>query len=78
MPRGWLGALWHPPTNRSLQPRVYYLNFAVGDYDVEIPSDTEAGDYKIRVGRFEDETLYGCSGTFSIMGSDDMSMSYDF
>ncbi|CAM9338621.1 unnamed protein product [Ectocarpus sp. 12 AP-2014] len=51
---------------------------SMGDYDVEIPADTEAGDYKIRVGRFEDEDLYGCSGTFTIMGGDDESMSYDF
>lgn len=66
------------PPNRSLQHCVVSLKFAVGDYDVEIPADTEAGDYKIRVGRFEDEDLYGCSGTFTIMGDDDESMSYDF
>lgn len=52
--------------------------FAVGDYDVVIPSDTAAGEYKIRVGRFEDDDLFGCSGTFEIVSEDDddMSMSY--
>lgn len=62
----------------------------VGDYDVDIPEDTTSGMYKIRVGRFEDEALFGCSGTFEIIGSehnddddhddddDDFSASYDF
>lgn len=56
----------------------------MGDYDVEIPEDTKPGEYKIRVGRFEDDSLYGCSGTFEIMNDgmdeedDDMSMSYMF
>eukprot|EP00904_Undaria_pinnatifida_P003644 jgi/Undpi1/13280/HiC_scaffold_8.g02942.m1 len=58
---------------------------SMGDYDVDIPEDTAAGDYSIRVGRFEDESLFGCSGTFEIVAKDsdsddssDMSMSYAF
>lgn len=61
----------------------------MGDYDVEIPEDTEDGEYKVRVGLFENDELYGCSGTFEIVGKDDggdngdssddeMSMSYRF
>lgn len=52
---------------------------SVGDYDVEIPEDTMSGEYSIRVGRFEDKSLFGCSGTFMVEGMDDMmSMSYRF
>ena len=43
----------------------------MGDYDVEIPCDTAAGEYKVRVGRFEDTTLFGCSGAFDIVSSGD-------
>lgn len=43
----------------------------MGDYDVEIPEDTDSGTYKIRVGRFEDDDLFGCSGAFEIMGAED-------
>lgn len=57
----------------------------MGDYDVDIPEDTPSGQYQIRVGRFEDQELFGCSGTFEIVGNgddtdspDDMSMSYAF
>lgn len=60
----------------------YELSRTVGDYDVDIPEDTESGMYKIRVGRFEDEALFGCSDTFEIVGSDhdddDFSASYDY
>lgn len=50
----------------------------MGDYDVVIPGDVDSGDYKIRVGLFDDDELYGCSGTFAIVADDDddMSMSY--
>ncbi|CAM9226123.1 unnamed protein product [Ascophyllum nodosum] len=41
-----------------------------GDYDVEIPADTPSGKYKIRVGRFEDEELFGCSEAFEIVSDD--------
>eukprot|EP00752_Nemacystus_decipiens_P013476 g11935.t1 len=52
---------------------------SMGDYDVEIPADTPSGEYSIRVGRFEDKSLYGCSGVFMVEGDDDdMSMSYRF
>ncbi|CAM9863450.1 unnamed protein product [Hapterophycus canaliculatus] len=51
---------------------------SMGDYDVEIPEDTPSGEYSIRVGRFEDEALYSCSGVFTVMGDDSMSMSYSF
>lgn len=38
----------------------------VGDYDVSIPEDTPVGQYAIRVGVFEDDTVFGCSGTFEV------------
>lgn len=35
--------------------------------------------YHIRVGRFEDDTLFGCSDMFEVIGEDEeMSMSYTF
>ncbi len=50
---------------------------SMGDYDVEIPEGTAEGMYSIRVGRFSDPSLYGCSAPFMIEGDDmDMSMSY--
>lgn len=61
--------------------RLYFCVVGtVGDYDVVIPSDTAAGEYKIRVGRFEDDDLFDCSGMFEIVSDEDededMSMSY--
>ena len=52
----------------------------VGDYDVTIPEDTMSGMYKIRVGPFEEEDLFDCSGEFEIIGEDgdDGSMSFRF
>jgi len=47
---------------------------SMGDYDVVIPSDTEAGDYKIRVGRFENDDLFGCSGVFTVSDEEDDDM----
>lgn len=49
-----------------------------GDYDVEIPVDAPSGMYKIRVGRFEDDDLFGCSGEFEVVGDDEMNMSFRF
>lgn len=56
-----------------------------GDYDVTIPCDTPAGEYSVRVGRFEDPSLYACSAPFMVIAkedsadsSDDESMSYSF
>lgn len=40
----------------------------MGDYDIEIPEDTESGMYSIRVGRFSDDSLFGCSDSFEIEG----------
>ena len=52
---------------------------SMGDYDVEIPEGTPSGEYSIRVGRFEDKTLFGCSAPFMVEGADDsMSMSMRF
>lgn len=42
----------------------------MGDYDVEIPCDTGSGEYKVRVARFEDPSLFGCSGAFEIVGNE--------
>lgn len=56
------------------------MSLAVGDYDVIIPDDTPSGEYSIRVGRFEDKSLFGCSGVFMIesAGGGEMSLSYEF
>lgn len=43
----------------------------VGDYDIILPDETAPGEYKIRVGLFEDEDLFGCSGTFEVVGDGD-------
>lgn len=53
-----------------------------GDYDVEIPEATPSGMYSIRVGKFSDDKVYGCSGVFEVIsdveGSTDTSLSYLF
>lgn len=54
----------------------FSVRAAVGDYDVEIPEDTPAGLYKIRVGSFSEPEVYDCSGEFEIEMDGDMSMSY--
>lgn len=69
-------------TNLSPFPAAANSSLATeeGDYDVEIPSDAPSGMYSVRVGVFEDDSVYGCSGEFEIVGEedDDMSMSYRF
>ncbi|CAM9925842.1 unnamed protein product [Ectocarpus sp. 4 AP-2014] len=48
-----------------------------GDYDVEIPSDTPAGMYSVRVGVFSDDMMFDCSEAFEIVNdSTDMSMRF--
>lgn len=47
-------------------PRFFLAIYVAGDYDVEIPCDTEPGEYTIRVARFEDDSLYSCSDAFTI------------
>lgn len=55
-----------------------------GDYDVEIPFDTPSGMYSIRVGVFDDDTVFGCSDEFEVVSEDDeeegggISMSFRF
>lgn len=53
---------------------------AAGDYDVEIPADTSAGLYTIRVGKFSDDTIFGCSGAFEVVkeGAVGGGMSYSY
>eukprot|EP00904_Undaria_pinnatifida_P002476 jgi/Undpi1/12229/HiC_scaffold_5.g01905.m1 len=51
---------------------------SMGDYDVVLPEEIASGEYKIRVGLFEDEELFGCSGTFEIVSDDDDVYSYTF
>ena len=52
-------------------------SLSVGDYDVEIPCNTPAGEYSIRVGRFEDPSLFDCSDPFTVVADEDSgSMSY--
>lgn len=38
-----------------------------GDYDVVIPNNISAGEYKIRVAVFENDDVYDCSGTFDVV-----------
>lgn len=40
-----------------------------GDYDIAIPCDVNTGEYQIRVGVFDDDSTFGCSDTFTILGS---------
>lgn len=49
-----------------------------GDYDVMIPTNAPSGMYKLRVGRFEDESLFDCSDTFEVVGDEITSMSFRF
>ncbi|CAM9225437.1 unnamed protein product [Ascophyllum nodosum] len=63
-----------------------------GDYDIAIPCDVNTGEYKIRVGVFDDDSTFDCSDTFTIIvGStgttssmtfggegEDLSMSFSF
>ncbi|CAM9662559.1 unnamed protein product [Ascophyllum nodosum] len=61
-----------------------------GDYDIALPCDANTGEYKIRVGVFDDDSTFGCSDMFTILGStatttmtvsgevEDMSMSFRF
>lgn len=59
--------------------------FVAGDYDVVIPQDIQAAMYSIRVGLFSDDSVFGCSGTFSVVSDPSLylpssqdSMSYTF
>lgn len=38
-----------------------------GNLDVIIPTDVPPGEYRIRVGCFEDEALFDCSGVFHVI-----------
>lgn len=42
-----------------------------GDYNIQIPSETTDGMYKIRVGVFGDDSVYGCSDAFEVVSRDD-------
>lgn len=53
-------------------------DLAVGDYDVVIPEDTTAGMYSIRVGRFDDDSLFGCSEEFEVVSDESESVSFMF
>lgn len=53
------------------------LSLAAGNYDVEIPCDTLAGEYSIRVGRFENPSLYSCSAPFMVIAGEDSSEDSD-
>ncbi|CAM9529614.1 unnamed protein product, partial [Pylaiella littoralis] len=50
---------------------------STGDIDIYIPINTTPGEYKIRVGRFEDRDMFDCSDIFYVMNMDDYSFSYD-
>lgn len=43
-----------------------------GNYSVTIPHNVTTGDHRIRVGRFEDESIFDCSGIISIVHGDDV------
>jgi hypothetical protein len=51
-----------------------------GDFLITIPHDVSPGEYRIRVARFEDDSIYDCSGVFTIVGewSDGISYSMSF
>lgn len=52
-----------------------------GEYFVHIPHDVAPGHYRIRVGRFEDESIFDCSGVFTVVDDqyeNDMSFSMEF
>lgn len=49
-----------------------------GDYDIEIPYDTTPGYYRVRVGLFEDESLFDCSDVFEIVEEFPFSFSFSF
>ncbi|CAM9225329.1 unnamed protein product [Ascophyllum nodosum] len=56
-----------------------------GDYDIVIPCNVNTGEYKIRIGVFDDDSTFDCSDTFIILGSsaissedEDLSMSFRF
>ncbi|CAM9427966.1 unnamed protein product [Ascophyllum nodosum] len=50
-----------------------------GDYDIALPCDVNTGEYKIRIGVFDDDVnTFGCSDTFIILGSTAMTtMTFD-
>ena len=70
--------------------RINLLLVAEGDFDIALPCDVNTGEYKIRVGVFDDDSTFGCSDTFIILGStattdmtfggenEDISMSFRF
>ena len=47
-----------------------------GDLDVLFPVGLSPGDYRIRIGRFEDEGLFGCSEVFQVV--EPWGLSFDF
>ncbi|CAM9225588.1 unnamed protein product [Ascophyllum nodosum] len=49
-----------------------------GDYDIAIPCDLNTGEYKIRVGVFDDDSTFDCSDTFTILGSTGTTSSMTF
>ncbi|CAM9363274.1 unnamed protein product [Hapterophycus canaliculatus] len=51
------------------KPNMGCLDTPEGDYDVLIPANTEAGQYKIRVGVFGDDSIFACSPSFEVMPS---------
>lgn len=70
--------------NLAIASCFFYNMFTVGDYDVQIPKGTRAGDYSIRVGIIDNDALYGCSGVFEVSktgepaNDDDSATSYHF
>lgn len=47
-----------------------------GEYLFTIPHDVALGEYRIRVGRFEDESIFDCSGVFHIVADETEGPSY--
>lgn len=47
-----------------------------GAYLIQIPPDATPDRYRIRVGRFEDESIYDCSGVFAIVDDDEFEEQY--
>ncbi|CAM9883384.1 unnamed protein product [Scytosiphon promiscuus] len=53
------------------QPHMGCLDSPEGDYDILIPAHSEAGEYKIRIGVFGNDSVYACSPSFEVMPAGD-------
>lgn len=76
-PLAWISTQKPEPKNQPCGNLLRTHINSAGDYDVTIPAGTVPGQYRIRVGRFADDSLYGCSGRFHVVRDDDELSGYD-